>query len=547
MPRYNTSLDSNTITGTTTISSPKEGAFTQLTGISGYTVTLPSPSAFPGRNFTFYNATSPAGVVTISTPSGSFSGIGGPNASTYNISAGNVISVTSDGSNYIVISEDGSPLTATTGAFTGNVEMTGGLSVTGSGTLSLNPASTGAINNVNIGASTRGTGAFTSLSANAAVTLTANTASSSTTTGTLVVTGGIGASGTVNATTVAATTLTGTVSTAAQPNITSLGTLSSLAVSGALTAGSFTVPTASQPNITSVGTLTGLTVTNTITGSVSGSAATATTAGTVTTAAQPNITSVGTLTALTVSGVVNMTSDSAVNIGSSTNYGGLLSVNRAQSGSPGIADLLTLRDASNGAVFNLQTFGDPTFGTANRFNYTGVYLAFRQGTTERLRVDNVGAVRIQTAGQGLQTAPGFGDDSSFRSFTGYNYKYLGFFNFRDGNRYLDIRLNTTADNIMYQFHVHGYMYNSGQIVSWTCGYTYISNSILNKFTINSGNTHIINTYRSAGGNLCLKMDRFSSGYSEGYVAVYFHSFDAGTQNAMGISAYAQNNNGGNFY
>jgi hypothetical protein len=79
-----------------------------------------------------------------------------------------------------------------------------------------------------------------------------------------------------------------------------------------------------------------------------------------------------------------MTSDSAVNIGSSTNYGGLLSVNRAQTLS--IADLLTLRDASNGAVFNLQTFGDPAAGTVNRFNYTGAYLTFRQGTTETLRL-----------------------------------------------------------------------------------------------------------------------------------------------------------------
>ena len=67
------------------------------------------------------------------------------------------------------------------------------------------------------------------------------------------------------------------------------------AASSATTAG--TVTTAAQPNITSVGTLSGLTVTATITGSVSGSAGTAgsaTTAGTVTTAAQPNITSVST-------------------------------------------------------------------------------------------------------------------------------------------------------------------------------------------------------------------------------------------------------------
>jgi hypothetical protein len=114
----------------------------------------------------------------------------------------------------------------------------------------------------------------------------------------LVVTGGVGVSGAVNAGSVSASTVTGTLQTAAQPNITSVGTLSSLDVSGALTAGSFTVPTAAQPNITSVGTLSNLTVTNTITGSVSGSAAT------VTNASQTNITSVGELTALTVSGIL---------------------------------------------------------------------------------------------------------------------------------------------------------------------------------------------------------------------------------------------------
>ena len=69
----------------------------------------------------------------------------------------------------------------------------------------------------------------------------------------------------------------------------------------ATTAG--TVTTAAQPNITSVGTLSGLTVSSTITGSVSGSAGTA---GTVTTAAQPNITSVGTLTSLSVTGNANV-------------------------------------------------------------------------------------------------------------------------------------------------------------------------------------------------------------------------------------------------
>ncbi|DAZ96829.1 TPA: hypothetical protein N0F65_007090, partial [Lagenidium giganteum] len=94
---------------------------------------------------------------------------------------------------------------------------------------------------------------------------------------------------TLSATTLLATTLTGTISTAAQPNITSVGTLSSLTVSGSI---SGTLSTAAQPNITSVGTLSSLTVS----GSIS---------GTLSTAAQGNITSVGNLTSLTTTGLVN--------------------------------------------------------------------------------------------------------------------------------------------------------------------------------------------------------------------------------------------------
>ena len=133
---------------------------------------------------------------------------------------------------------------------------------------------------------------------------------------------------------ITATTATtaGTVTTNAQPNITSTGTLASLSVSGNISAGNVsattftgalsgaatsattagTVTTAAQPNITSTGTLTSLAVTGnisagnvsatTFTGALSGAATSATTAGTVTTAAQPNITSTGTLTSVSVSG-----------------------------------------------------------------------------------------------------------------------------------------------------------------------------------------------------------------------------------------------------
>ena len=248
MARYNTSLASATITGSTVISTPNSGAFTALTGTAPYTVTLPSPSFFPGTNQTFYNATS--GTVTLSTPSGSFNGTGGSSASTLSVYAGNVVSVTSDNTNYVVISEDGSAMTATTGNFSGNLTVAGVLTVQSSGGVSMAPSSAGSIDNVTIGSSSRSSGAFTSLASNGQVTFTAGTASSTTGTGTLVVTGGLGVSGNINsggnisATNVTAN-LTGTLQTAAQPNITSTGSLTTtgLTVTEKIIAGNSTSST----------------------------------------------------------------------------------------------------------------------------------------------------------------------------------------------------------------------------------------------------------------------------------------------------------------
>jgi len=108
------------------------------------------------------------------------------------------------------------------------------------------------------------------------------------------------------ATSATTATTAGTVTTAAQGNITSVGTLTSLAVTGNITSGNLqgtsivgTLTTGAQTNITSVGTLTALAVTGNITsGNLQGTSI----VGTLTTAAQTNITSVGTLTALAVSG-----------------------------------------------------------------------------------------------------------------------------------------------------------------------------------------------------------------------------------------------------
>jgi hypothetical protein len=104
----------------------------------------------------------------------------------------------------------------------------------------------------------------------------------------------------------------GTVTTNAQPNITSVGTLTSLSVTGNVVANLFvgtisgSISNAVYANTagfaTTAGTANSATVATTAT--TANSAAVATTAGTVTTAAQPNITSVGTLTSLSVAGNV---------------------------------------------------------------------------------------------------------------------------------------------------------------------------------------------------------------------------------------------------
>ncbi len=68
----------------------------------------------------------------------------------------------------------------------------------------------GSIDNTSIGSTTRSTGAFTTLTANSGVTFTANTASTSTSTGTLVVTGGVGVSGKITTGTITAGGITST-------------------------------------------------------------------------------------------------------------------------------------------------------------------------------------------------------------------------------------------------------------------------------------------------------------------------------------------------
>jgi hypothetical protein len=100
------------------------------------------------------------------------------------------------------------------------------------------------------------------------------------------------------------TTLTGTLSTASQPNITTLAGVTSIGASGSTTL-TGTLQTASQPNITTLAGVTSI-----------GASGSTTLTGTLQTAAQTNVTSVGTLTGLTVSGTIAASTNNTINIGS---------------------------------------------------------------------------------------------------------------------------------------------------------------------------------------------------------------------------------------
>ena len=237
--------------------------------------------------------------------------------------------------------------------------------------------------------------------------------------------------------------LDGTLSTAAQTNITSVGTLSSLTISGNLNA---TLTTAAQPNITSLGTLTALTVDNLgingntitassgalnltpasgsaivldgtinvdagvvtgatsitstafvggLTGNVTGNASG--TAATVTGAAQTNITSVGTLSALTVSGDLTVDT-STLKVDSSNNRVGIGAT------SPGVP--LHIASTSQARIAL-----DTTAGNTRRFDIVGDSNGFtirdQSAAANRMTIDTSGnATFTGTISSGAISATG---------------------------------------------------------------------------------------------------------------------------------------------
>ena len=163
-------------------------------------------------------------------------------------------------------------------------------------------------------------------------------------------------------------TIVGTLSTSAQPNITSVGNLTSLTIDGDATVANLTatgfiygsINITSIPYVTSLSTQTNLTVSgNAVVGNLVTSGAII---GTLATAAQPNITSLGNLTSLTVNGNLTTTGyiSGALNVTSlpDVTYVGALS-NLTVSGNAVVGNLVANLVTSGTIVGTLATAAQP--------------------------------------------------------------------------------------------------------------------------------------------------------------------------------------------
>ena len=205
------------------------------------------------------------------------------------------------------------------------------------------------------------------------------TATGNVTGGNLRTSGTVSATGNITGGNVSGTNLTGTLLTASQPNITSVGTLSSLGVTANITGGN--ILTAGI--VSSTGNITA--------GNVSGTNI----VGTLTTAAQPNITSVGTLTGLSVTGNITSGNVNTANISLSGNVISTLNVT-GNINAGNVTNLGTSSVVGNVIGGNIRTTGVVTAtGNITSGNIlTGGLISATGGITSGASIsDNLGSVR----------------------------------------------------------------------------------------------------------------------------------------------------------
>ena len=136
--------------------------------------------------------------------------------------------------------------------------------------------------------------------------------------------------------------------------------------------------------------------------------------------------------------------------------------------------------------------------------------------------------------------------NSIQHFAGTESTFLGWFTSRAYNRYLDFELNLSG-SYMWFAQAYGYLYSRGQVAgSMISGYTYTGNTILNKYSHTFGNRGWYGSYRTSGGNLCLKFDSGGNGYSEGRIALFLGTHGP-TNPDWRVLQYRQNDTTNNIF
>jgi len=179
MARLNTGAKTLSITGTYNLSYAFTGGLISLAGTAPYIVTIANPVFFPGSKQEFHNSTT--GNITLSTPAGNIQGPGWTAASTQIMPAGATFTLISNGANYVITNDEGGPLQGTAVVFTTSATVP---------TVQGSTASSGQLTIRSTSNATKGT---------AGILMTDSISSTTTSTGTLVITGGLGVSENIRA------------------------------------------------------------------------------------------------------------------------------------------------------------------------------------------------------------------------------------------------------------------------------------------------------------------------------------------------------------
>jgi hypothetical protein len=262
---------------------------------------------------------------------------------------------------------------------------------------------------------------------------------------------------------VSANYITGTLTTQAQPNITSVGTLGNLSVTGNTTTNILvsnvvygTLATQAQPNITSVGTLTSLAVTGNVSaGNVNGGNLVSANflTGTLTTASQANINRVGTLGFLNIDGNVGPANGNITLTGSINGTGTNSRINVTGNVSAGnisatlVTGTLTTNDQPNiwsvGNLTSLTVQGPVDLGAVGNITITG------GSPNYVLSTDGAGSLSWveQTGGGGGNGTPG-GSNTQVQYNLNDNFAGSGSFTYNDTTKTMTVGGNIFSTTLI---------------------------------------------------------------------------------------------------